>query len=401
MQNNFIEKITVLMPVYNSQKYLKEAIESVLNQSFTDFEFIIINDCSSDDSKNIICSFHDNRIRYFENTDNLGVANSLNQGLTLARGEYIVRMDSDDIALSDRFEKLILYMDNHPDVSICGSWVEYIGIKKDKSFWFTFEDHDDIKTALLFGNAIAHPTVILKREIFLQNHEFYNPLFSKSEDYELWTRLVFKLKFANLQESLLKYRLHDQQASKKFQYISDNQVERIKQQYQKDILKKIELDISYMGIFESLCKKNIQNFCKTKVLIEAMSKNAFNKKILLSGMNFNRDSFSYMKENIDVGVNQISELLINIFIGSGIVLIGYGTLGKKIHNILFDKINFCAIADKNISEDTDIYNTIDKLEKGYKYIFLITILSIEEHIKIEAYIKSHFEHSTIIGFYVS
>lgn len=113
--------ISVLMPVYNSEKYLNEAIESILNQTFVDFEFIIINDASNDNSENIIESYQDSRIKYFKNEKNLGVAKTLNKGLKLAQGKYIARMDSDDISLPERLYKQFKFMEVYNDIDVCGS----------------------------------------------------------------------------------------------------------------------------------------------------------------------------------------------------------------------------------------------------------------------------------------
>ena len=117
-------KVTVLMPVYNAEKYLIEAIRSILTQSFMDYELLIINDGSTDDSLKIIKSFSDKRIRLVQNERNIGQANSLNKGIKLARGEYIVRMDADDISLSERIKKQVKFMDANPEIGISGTWIK-------------------------------------------------------------------------------------------------------------------------------------------------------------------------------------------------------------------------------------------------------------------------------------
>ena len=117
-------KVTVLMPVYNGEKYLKEAITSILLQTFDDFEFLIINDGSSDASVDIIQSFRDPRIRLVHNDTNIGLIATLNKGLKLAHGKYVARMDQDDISLPRRLEKQTYFMDNNPDVGVCGTWIK-------------------------------------------------------------------------------------------------------------------------------------------------------------------------------------------------------------------------------------------------------------------------------------
>lgn len=120
-------EISVVLSVYNDAKYVGVAIESVLAQTFTDFELIIIDDASTDESLSIARDFADERIRIVENEENLGLTKSLNKGISLAQGKYIARMDSDDICLPTRFEKQVAYLDAHPDVGVCGGWVELIG----------------------------------------------------------------------------------------------------------------------------------------------------------------------------------------------------------------------------------------------------------------------------------
>ena len=114
-------RISVIMPAYNAEKYIREAIDSILAQTYTDFEFIIIDDASTDATASIVESYSDERIRFFRNEHNMGVANTLNRGLDLAVGEYIARMDSDDISLPERFAKQVEFMDTHTDVIVCGS----------------------------------------------------------------------------------------------------------------------------------------------------------------------------------------------------------------------------------------------------------------------------------------
>ncbi|HSZ71252.1 MAG TPA: glycosyltransferase family 2 protein, partial [Cytophagaceae bacterium] len=122
--------LSVIMPVYNAEKYVYEAIDSVLKQSFGDFEFLIYNDCSTDASRAIILSFKDSRIRLVDSPFNTGYVKHLNDGLLAARGEYIARMDADDISLPDRFKKQIDYLEQHKEVAVCGSFIEFIGSKQ-------------------------------------------------------------------------------------------------------------------------------------------------------------------------------------------------------------------------------------------------------------------------------
>jgi glycosyltransferase involved in cell wall biosynthesis len=122
MNNKISPKISVVMPVYNGKEYLALAVESILRQTFADFEFIIINDGSTDNSADIAASYEDPRIKLLHNDKNLGLIPSFNRGLENSRGEYIARMDADDIAFPDRFKKQVAFLDDHPDIALCGSW---------------------------------------------------------------------------------------------------------------------------------------------------------------------------------------------------------------------------------------------------------------------------------------
>ena len=193
------------MPAYNGQKYLKEAIDSILNQSFKDFEFLIIDDGSTDDSKNIIVAYSDSRIQLIENEQNLGVAASLNKAIEEAKGTYICRMDADDIALPDRLVRQVEYLRANPIVSMCGSWVQAFG-ELDTVFKYP-EDHEAICVALFFYPCFCHPAVMWRKNDFIEHGLWYQEDPPTAEDYDLWARASLKLKLANIPEILLKYRI--------------------------------------------------------------------------------------------------------------------------------------------------------------------------------------------------
>lgn len=202
-------EVTILMPVYNGERYLREAIESVLEQTLTGFEFLIINDGSTDNSAGIIDSFKDSRIRLVHNHKNVGVIDSLNIGLSLANGEYIVRMDADDISFPDRIAIQVDFMKGNRDVIALGS-----SIKKFDGQNNVLEyplRHDEIYCKLLFGPTIAHPSVILNNNLLKKEGYFYSREYPHAEDYELWTRIGGKYRLANLPDVLLRYRVHPNQ----------------------------------------------------------------------------------------------------------------------------------------------------------------------------------------------
>ena len=202
--------ITVLMCIYNGEKYLKEAIDSMISQSFKDYEFSIINDGSTDNSREIILSYNDPRIKLIDNERNVGLARSLNKGIEQARGKYIARMDADDISINDRLLIQASFLDKNPDIGIVGSNIEVIDIKGNTLFQKVFfEKPILIKWGMFFGSPIAHPTVMIRSKIFKELGCRYNEEFFVSQDYELWISLFDKVNFANVPKSLLKYRSYD------------------------------------------------------------------------------------------------------------------------------------------------------------------------------------------------
>lgn len=203
--------VSVVMPVYNGEKYLKEAIDSILNQTFTDFELLLINDASTDNSEKIINSYNDSRIIYIKNEQNLGLIKTLNKGLDLAKGEFIARMDQDDISRPDRFAKQIALFESNPEIGVCGTWFTLFRENHEDNTIQHPEYNDSIKIGLLTSCFIGHPTVMMRKKA-LENYR-YDVNYQAAEDFELWTRLIRVTKFYNIQESLLKYRFHNSNIS--------------------------------------------------------------------------------------------------------------------------------------------------------------------------------------------
>lgn len=220
-------KVTVLMPVYNGAPYLAEAIQSVLQQTFTDFEFLIIDDGSTDNSAAVIQKFHDTRIRLFQNSTNLGLVASLNMGIKLAHGEFIARMDADDVCLPERLALQVAFMKAHREIGICGTWVEVIGEQSGQILRYP-TDPDAIKCAHLFGPALAHPTVMLRSKLLNETKLLYDPSYKHAEDFELWVRAAECTSLANIGKVLLYYRLNPQQVSKRHSEEQNFTAERVR-----------------------------------------------------------------------------------------------------------------------------------------------------------------------------
>ena len=199
--------VSVILPVYNGLPYLEEALDSVLTQSFRDFELIVINDGSSDGSAAIIENLHDLRIRFFQQT-NKGLATTLNRAISLARGKYIARQDQDDVSLPSRFERQVAFLDANPDVGMVGTSAEiWVGNERTNRFLSHPTDDAALKFGLLFDNHFVHSSVMIRQPVF-ERVGGYSEDSSRQppEDYELWSRVMKKYKLANLPEVLLAYR---------------------------------------------------------------------------------------------------------------------------------------------------------------------------------------------------
>ena len=198
--------ITVLMPTFNSENYIAETLWSVFDQTCPDFEVLIMDEAgSSPETAEVISLFEDDRIRLVRNDTRLGLAESLNEGIRIARGKYIARIDADDLAKKERFELQADFLEKHSDYGLCGSRQHHFGVDNDFIHEVAVE-HEDIKAALIYGCEVCHSTIMIRRDLFLNNNLFYDNT-KKAEDYELWTRAINKFKFHNLKEVLGEYRI--------------------------------------------------------------------------------------------------------------------------------------------------------------------------------------------------
>jgi len=202
-------RVSVLMSVYNGERYLEEAIDCILQQTFREFEFIIVDDGSSDATPRLLSDYgqRDPRIILHHSDENRGLSVALNLGIQHARGEYIARMDADDISLAHRLAEQVTFMDAHPEVGVCGTWVQLIGDRQGNVWKYPLK-HEAICARMLFANALAHPSVMIRRSAFQQNGLQYDPQVRYAQDYELWSRAIWVMQFANLDQILLKYRIH-------------------------------------------------------------------------------------------------------------------------------------------------------------------------------------------------
>ncbi|MCZ8197297.1 MAG: glycosyltransferase family 2 protein [Flavobacterium sp.] len=212
--NNSTPLISVILPVYNVASYINEAIDSILKQTIQDYEILVIDDCSTDNTISIIEAIKDSRIKIIRKEKNKGLIDSLNFGFKIAQGKYIARMDGDDICYPNRFEEQISFLEDNSQYILCGSWAKVIGFD---SVMKVKEKHDEIVTDFLLTNSIIHPTVMIRNKS-LEKFEFDQSMIAV-EDYDYWTKLCFEGKFYNIPKPLLLYRIHDNQVSTKYKDI--------------------------------------------------------------------------------------------------------------------------------------------------------------------------------------
>lgn len=216
--------VSILMPVYKTAPYLKEALDSILSQTFTDFELIVLNDCSPDNSDEILDTYDDPRFVRYKGEKNVGLSNVLNVGMDMAKGKYIARMDSDDISLPNRLEVQVKYMEEHPDIDLCSCAMKMFGAKDDT--WVRDSDPEKVKVTALFFSPILHASSIWRKKSFDKHGLRFRQEMVPAEDYDMWTRaLVSGLVLTNIPECLYLYRIHPDQVTVDTKRISYKEAE--------------------------------------------------------------------------------------------------------------------------------------------------------------------------------
>jgi len=203
------------MPVYNGADFVVESIQSILNQTFSNFEIIVVDDGSTDHTLEVLTSIEDERLQVLRNESNLGITQTRNRAMSHARGKYIAVLDSDDLAKPNRLEMQLEFLKTHGDYALVASWAEYI--QKDGTrmpgmpLWMMHLPEECTPSMLLFQNFICHSSVMLRASML--SHPVYRNL-EPSEDYDLWVRLAARYKMTVLPQSLVMYRIHNQNVSK-------------------------------------------------------------------------------------------------------------------------------------------------------------------------------------------
>ena len=204
--------VSVLMPVYNTALYLREAMDSMLCQTFKDFELIVLDDCSPDNAEEILDAYDDSRIVRYKGEKNVGLSNVLNVGIGMARGKYIARMDSDDISLPQRLQVQVDYLEKHPDVDLVSVGMRLFGAKE--GTWIREINPEKVKIEAMFHSPVLHASSVWRKDAFERQGLRFRQEMVPAEDYDLWTRAMLKgLKLVNLPEVLYEYRIHEAQAT--------------------------------------------------------------------------------------------------------------------------------------------------------------------------------------------
>ncbi len=258
-------QISCVMPIFNGVIYLEEAIQSILGQSFSDFELLLIDDCSTDHSVAVMekMSQLDSRIRILKNEVNLGLPATINLGIRNSKGEFVARMDQDDISEPTRFQKQFDFLRSHAEIDIVGSWWEYFP----KSIVLKMPtDHCGIKMYSVLNNPMGHPTVLFRKKEVIEKVGFYDVTAFPVEDYEFWCRGLDRVQFANIGEVLLKYRIHEAQSSNqksdKQQLLSKNlRIGQIKKILAVDFIAK-----KFIDLLDHPQKSNLSLFMALSVL---------------------------------------------------------------------------------------------------------------------------------------
>jgi glycosyltransferase involved in cell wall biosynthesis len=306
--------VSVLLPVFNGEKYIKNTIESILNQSYINFELIIINDCSTDKTAFIIDSFSDERIRVVNHLKNMKLIYTLNEGLRLCRGKYIARIDADDIAHIDRLKAQVEFLEENPSYVLVGTIVGLIknDVKTDEIIAY-YTNNEDLKFAMCFYCPFIHPSVMIRNEVIQSNNLQFDENYLHAEDYEFWTRLSKYGKIANIQDKLTYYRIHEDQISSKFKEHQIDMMNKIQEKYRTKFFnenKEIEIDLFFgnqknqdfgvlFNLFFKFLKQNKGDFYSIFIINKIRNITFDSKKISLL------DYFKIVKSRKELRLNLI------------------------------------------------------------------------------------------------
>jgi glycosyltransferase involved in cell wall biosynthesis len=296
--------ISVLLPVFNGQQHITAAIDSILSQSFTDLELIIVDDCSTDNTISIIENYTDKRIRLFRNDQNSGPGISLNNGIEKVEGSFIAIMHADDISTADRLEKQYKFFQTHPDIDIVGTQFKQMNeegvVKMERSNLPL--DPNVLKYSTLFNNCLCHPSVMIRKTVFDSGIRYES--LRVNEDYALWITCLTKgIRIANLDFACLHYRIHESQASSKFAKQENESFSALRMQYVNSMPLPVQ---ALMSSIESVTTQNINSIVEQ---IKAIDVPKHVKTIFLNRLSFYIHSLVKEKVNTQFSLKKYFEFL--------------------------------------------------------------------------------------------
>ena len=271
--------ISIIMSVYNEEMYLEEALKSILVQTLEDYELIIIDDCSTDKTVEIIQSFEEPRIILMINETNMGLTKNLNKALKLCQGEFIARMDGDDICMPDRFQKQVDYMRQHSEYMLTGCQTRTFG--EQNMTWRLKDNPEKLKIMMLIRPVLAHPTFMMRRELIFEKGFYYDESYRSAQDYELAQRVSESYPIGIVQDILLNYRTHKKQVSSKSGNTQFSNADRIRERQLKRL--GVDLDEKMRKVYDSWVKEEkdikAETFCQAQKLIQEFCRANKEKKI--------------------------------------------------------------------------------------------------------------------------
>ena len=261
--------VSIIMSVYNEERYLQQSMESLVGQTLTDFEIIVIDDCSNDRTTEIIESFHDERIRLIRNELNQGLTRNLNRALDYCRGKYIARMDGDDISLPERLEKQVRYMENHPDRMLAGCQTRMFG--EQNRIWRLTDNPEKLRIMMLLRPVLAHPSFIMRGELIREYNFRYDETFRSAQDYDFAQRVSERFKIGIVPEVLLCYRTHKKQVSTRSSTEQYSNADRVRDRQLRELgITELDEDIenTYRVWVREERRENIDSFQKAFQLLD-------------------------------------------------------------------------------------------------------------------------------------
>lgn len=286
-------RVSVIIPAYNASETIREAIKSIQDQTFSDFEILVVDDASTDETAKIIEDIRstDERVVLISNKYEKGIVGALNSGIESARGEFLARMDHDDLALPQRFEKQVQYLTVNKNVGVVGSWVELFG-KYNGVVWKFPDDSDILKITLLFYGALTHPSVMIRKQVLIDHNIKYDFAYQWTEDFDFFNNLAKVTDFGVVPEILLRYRTHEKNVSTIYQNVQPVIAKQIRTRELKNL--GIDLTEEDSNIHERISKWDFEDSQKfleqslawfSKIIAANTKSKSFNQEKLIYFLN--------------------------------------------------------------------------------------------------------------------